>query len=429
MFGTVGTGGSVEILIAGAGIGGLTAALSLHHVGFDRVRIVEAAPELRPLGAGVNLLPNAVRELAALGLFDELVTVSARTDEIRYYARTGGLIWRDDRSAGSGHRWPQLSLHRGRLHTVLAEAVRARLGADAIVTDARLTGFTELPDGRLEAALDHGRGASSSTQRADVLVGADGIRSAVRATLHPDEGAPSWRGSTVWRGTTWAPPFLGGNAMLVTGDGTQKVVAYTMSSESDAEGRVLVNWAASRPVDGGADGDRSDWNRPVPQTKFLPHFEGWDLGFLDVTALLADSAGAFEYPMLDREPLPRWSFGHTTLLGDAAHAMCPMGSGGTTQAIIDARALAYCLATGGNTEDALAAYEEHRRPAMTELQLANRNMGPEIVIDMTYDRAPEGFRRASDVIPAAELADVARRHAEIGAFDPVAASTGSPWTV
>ncbi len=419
----------MEILVTGAGIGGLAAALSLERAGFDRVRIIEAAPELRPLGAGVNLLPNAVRELAALGLFDELVAAAARTDEIRYYARTGGLIWRDDRSAGSGHRWPQLSLQRGRLHTVLAEAVRARLGADAVVTDSRLTGFAELPGGRLRVTLGHGRGTSSSTLDTDLLVGADGIRSAVRATLYPDEGRPSWNGTTVWRGTTRVPPFLGGTSMLVTGDGTQKVVAYAMSPDLDAEGRTLVNWAASRPADGGEDTDRSDWNRPVPQAKFLPHFRDWNLGFLDVTALLADASGAFEYPMLDRDPLPRWSFGHTTLLGDAAHAMCPMGSGGTTQAIIDARALAYCLATAGNTADALTAYEELRRPAMTELQLANRNMGPEIVIDMIYDRAPAGFRRAGDVIPAAELADVARRHAEIGAFDPAAASTGSPWTL
>ncbi|MFI9203988.1 flavin-dependent oxidoreductase [Streptomyces sp. NPDC053048] len=426
----------MEILVAGAGIGGLTAALSLHNAGFESVRVVEAAPRLRPLGAGVNLLPNAVRELASLGLFGELDSASVQTSQVRYYGRAGGLIWREGRDRAAGYRWPQLSLPRGRLYAVLVDAVRDRLGPDAVTTDARLTGFTASPDGRrVRAHLRHGDGRPGSPVEADVLIGADGLRSAVRATLYPDEGTPSWNGMTVWRGTTAAPPFLGGTSMVVTGDGTQKVVCYPVSQEPDGDGRVQVNWAASRPAKGGPDADRSDWNKPVDPGKFLPHFRGWDLGFLDVTGLLENSSGAFEYPMLDRDPLPRWTFGRVTLLGDAAHAMCPMGSGGTTQAIVDARALAHYLATAGDltttggVEKALTAYEDERRPAMTELQLANRNMGPEIVIDMLYDRAPDGFERASDVLSAAELAGVARRHARIGAFDPDSANAASPYAV
>lgn len=412
---------AAKVLVAGAGIGGLAAALSLQDAGFDRVVVLEAAPELRPLGAGVNLLPNAVRELAALGLYHDVARRAVRTVEIRYHNQHGDLIMAEPRGRADGYDWPQLSIRRGELQQVLLDAVRTRLGECALVSDCRVTGVSS----RSGVHVDVLRGGQPTRLTADLLVGADGIHSAVRRSLLGNDGEPVWNGQVVWRGMAWAPPVSPANSMVIMGDGVRKAVVYAVTPPR-GDGHVLLNWAVSRRFD-TAEVDRSDWNRPVPAGKFAHEFVGWRTGGHLLTDLFQAASGCFEYPMIDRDPLPTWSRGQATLLGDAAHAMHPMGSNATTQAVIDARALAYFMALEPDVERALTAYERHRRPVATQVQIANRAMGPEAVIDLVARRAPEGFATVDDVLPTAELRAICDRYAELAAFDRGSVNTRSPY--
>ncbi|PSK66851.1 3-hydroxybenzoate 6-hydroxylase 1 [Micromonospora sp. MH33] len=418
----------MRILIAGAGVAGLTTALSLHAAGLDDIRLVDAAPEIRPLGAGINLLPNAVRELADLGL-DAAVSASAvSTTELVYFSRHGDVIWREPRGRAAGHRWPQLSVHRGRLQMVLLAAVQERLGGRCVRADARVTDFQVLPTGRVRVTLVHRTGGTTTTE-ADALVGADGIRSGVRRVLFPDEGPPVWQRQVVWRGIARIPPFADGRSMVVGGDSTWKVVAYPIAPQPDAAGLVETNWAVSRTFVPGEDVDRAGWDRVADPAKLLAALDGWVFGSLDVSALITAAKAPFEQAMVDRDPLPRWTFGPVTLVGDAAHAMCPMGSNGTTQAIVDARALASAVAGHPDVCTAFTAYERDRRDRMTLLQTCNRALGPEVVVAMA-DRSRSVTRpcpSASD--PDHELAEVSRRYAELGGFDVATANAASRYSV
>ncbi len=387
----------MRITIAGGGIGGLATALSLHAAGFEDVVIHEATQEIRPLGVGINLLPHAVRELTELGLADRLAAISVPTAELAYFNRHGQAIWSEPRGLAAGYRWPQYSVHRGRLQLLLLDAVRERLGAHAVRTASRITGLRH--DG-------------------DLLVGADGIHSAVRAALFPDEGAPPWNGLVLWRGTTRAEPFLTGRSMVMAGDGSQKFVAYPIG-----DGR-LINWIAERPLDGEPP-ERGNWNRPADLAAVVAHFTDWRFDWLDVPDTIARAEAAFEYPMVDREPLPHWSGDGVVLLGDAAHAMYPVGSNGASQAIIDARVLAHSLATTGST----TAYEELRRPATTALQLANRRQGPEIVMRLAHERAPGGFDDIEAIVPLTERAEIAASYKRTAGFDPALLNERASWSV
>ncbi len=413
----------MKVLIAGAGIGGLTAALSLHDGGVDRVDLLEVAPQLRPMGAGVNLLPNAVRELASLGLYHALAARAVQTTEVRYYNNHGDLILREPRGRCGGYDWPQLSIHRGELEMVLADAVRTRLGATRVRTGTRVVGVSTGSGVQVDVLRD----GTPERLTADVLIGADGIRSAVRRALSVEEAEPVWNGMVVWRGMTWAPPIRRANSMVIAGDGTRKVVVYALTPPR-TDGQVLLNWAASQRLD-DLSADRADWNRRVPAAKFAVGFADWQVADTVITDLFDRAASCFEYPMVDREPLATWSKGPVTLLGDAAHAMHPMGSNATTQAVIDARALAYFLATIPDIERALAGYEQERRPVTTRVQLANREMGPEAVIDIVAARAPGGFTSVDEVLPAATLHQVSERYAALAAFDRRSVNTRSPYDV
>ncbi|MET7618540.1 flavin-dependent oxidoreductase [Streptomyces sp. NPDC005408] len=418
-----------HIMIAGGGIAGLSAALALHTAGFERITVVETVREMQPVGAGLNIMPNAVRELDALGLLDRLEECSVPTRELRYYHRSGGLISREPRGLGAGYHWPQLSIQRGELQLALADAVRTRLGRGAIVGGVKVTGVDPLADGRPRVQLEHRDGArrGRASLEPDVLIGADGIRSAVRAALNPGEGEPPWNGMLVWRGVSWMPVHQIGTFMFIAGDDRQKAVVYPMTEPAGDTGDVLVNWALAMPADSAGDATRGDWNRQVPVEKFLHHYEGWDFDGVSVPQVLRAAEGAYEYPMVDREPLERWSVGRTTLIGDAAHAMYPIGSNGATQSVVDARALGHAMALHTDPADALAAYEAERRPAMTELQQANRRLGPEVVINLAHERAPGGFTDIDEVIPKSELEEIAARYAATGAFDPGTVNQGSPY--
>ncbi|MEU4494512.1 flavin-dependent oxidoreductase [Streptomyces sp. NBC_00210] len=418
-----------HIMIAGGGIAGLTAALALHTAGFQRITVVETVRDMQPIGAGLNIMPNAVRELDALGLLDRLEERAVRTRELRYYHCSGGLISRDRRGLGAGYHWPQLSIHRGELQLALAEAVRTRLGRGALVGGVKVTGVEPLPDGRPRVQLEHRDGArrGKASLEPDVLIGADGIRSAVRAALNPDEGEPPWNGMLIWRGVSRIPAHRIGTFMFIAGDDRRKAVVYPITEPAGDTGEVLVNWALVMPADSVEDAWRGDWNRRVPVESFLHHYEGWEFDGVSVPDVVRAADTAYEYPMVDREPLARWSHGRTTLIGDAAHAMYPVGSNGATQSIVDGRALAHAMALHTDPADALAAFEAERRPAMTELQQSNRQLGPEVVISLAHQRAPGGFSDIDEVIPQAELAEIAARYAATGAFDPGTVNRGSPY--
>ena len=405
-------------IVAGGGIGGLVAALCLEEAGIHAV-VYEAAREIRALGVGINLLPHAVRALSALGLADRLATTGVATTDLRYFTKRGEPIWSEPRGVDAGYRWPQYSIHRGELQMLLLEAVRTRLGHGRVVTGHRLTGFTQGPDGVEVHFTDRNNGDTPVTVHGDLLVGADGIHSVVRAHYYPDETEPVFSGRMLWRGITEAAPFLSGRTMIMAGHANQKFVAYPIGAGTG--GRVRINWIAERQVGRGDDRVARDWNRVVDVETFLPHFAGWHFPWLDVPGLIEAAGTAYEFPMSDRDPVDRWSFRRVTLLGDAAHPMYPVGSNGASQAILDAVALATALrgmAPGADPVPALARYESARLGPTAKIVLSNREQGPEAVMQVVESRAPNGFVRLEDVISHAELEQTASRYKRLAGFDP-----------
>ena len=406
----------MRVLIAGAGIGGLTTALALAQRGID-VRVFETARELAPLGVGINLLPHAMAELAVLGLQDEIEALGVRTAELCYFNRHGQLIWREQRGLDAGYTVPQVSVHRGRLQLALFEIARARLGRDALRTGCQLESFANESAGSICVRFSERASGAVFDERADVLVAADGIHSTVRKQLYREEGLPRWSGSILWRATSRATPFLTGRSMIMAGSRARKFVAYPITPPGD-DGLCTINWIAELERSGGEPPAREDWNRRGAVGDFLSAFADWRFDWLDVPGLIQSADAVFEFPMVDRDPLARWTDGRATLLGDAAHPMYPIGSNGASQAILDARALADALTEERDIDEALARYEAARRPATAQIVLSNREHGPECVLDLAEERAPDGFARVEDVFAPGELAEIAARYKRVAGFAP-----------
>ena len=403
-----------RIAIIGAGIGGLSLALECHARGLS-CQVFEAAPELAPLGVGINVLPHSVRILSRLGLLDELKASAIETAELAFYNRHGQLIWREPRGIAAGYDFPQLSIHRGELQMILLKAVQSRLGRGAVLTGHLLESFSTGDEERLACATLATRNGPVQVE-ADVLVAADGIHSTARSRLYPDEGPPVFSGRLLWRGTCMAPVFLTGRSMIQAGHARQKAVIYPIQrDQSTGTGMNLTNWIMELAVDGGAP-PRQDWNRRVDKSVFAPRFANWRWPWLNVPELIERGGEAFEFPMCDRDPLPRWTFGRTTLLGDAAHPMYPIGSNGASQAILDAECLVESLVSESNEMTALATYESIRRPATAQIVLANRGNGPDQVMQIAEERAPEGFEDIEAVIPRVELESIAARYKQTAGF-------------
>jgi 2-polyprenyl-6-methoxyphenol hydroxylase-like FAD-dependent oxidoreductase len=373
-----------------------------------QVDVFDSSPELRPLGVGINLLPHAVRELDALGLLDALLSLGVAPSALVYCTKRGQEIWREPRGVAAGYPWPQLSVHRGMLQEVLRRAVVERLGADALHLGRRLVrvgGSDEQPlaefaDGEVEA---------------DFIVAADGIHSAVRAQRYPEEGHFLWNGSLLWRGIAEVEPVLDGRSMIWAGHPEQKFVGYPIADLPG--GRQRFNFIAELKRPDSDLGRAEDWNRQGSLDDFLPQFKEWDFGWLDVPAIVEAAPETFLFPMVDREPIPRWTFGRTTLLGDAAHPMYPIGSNGASQAILDARVLAGCIRRhDGTLSAALHHYEETRRPATAAIVRANRGFGPELPMKLVEERAPDGFADIADVITTEEIAEVTEKYRTTAGF-------------
>jgi 2-polyprenyl-6-methoxyphenol hydroxylase-like FAD-dependent oxidoreductase len=406
-----------KVLIIGGGVGGLTAALCLHAAGIES-EIFEQAPELRELGVGFNVLPHAISALAQLGLLPELDRVGIRTRELFYCNRFGQTVWQELRGIDAGYDVPQFSIHRGKLQGVLHRAVLDRLGPACIHTDCRLVGFEERLD-RIVASFVSRQGGKATAVEGDALVGADGIHSTVRSTLYPSEGPPIWNGTMLWRGATEWPVYQDGRTMFIAGGNAAKFVFYPIHMDPARPHMRLTNWAImARLSDGQVPPPRrEDWNRIGQREEALPFVRNnFSLGFLDPVALIEATETFYEYPNCDRDPLPRWSFGRVTLLGDAAHPMYPVGSNGASQAIVDAQSLARHLKTASSVAAAFTGYDDERRPAMAKIVVANRKGGPEGVIDMIEARAPNGFDDLDRVASHAEREAVVRGYASMAGF-------------
>ena len=384
-----------NILIAGAGVGGLTLALMLHRAGIG-CRLFETVGSFRPLGVGINVLPHGAAELAGLGLEPALASAAVSTAASAFYNRFGQLIWREPAGRAAGFAHPQFSIHRGDLHQVLLDAVTARLGADAVATGRHAVGAEQDADGVTLRFRDGG------TMRGRALIACDGIHSVLRKQFYPTEGAPRYSGYNMWRGVTVWPRVLDGATMIRAGWlATGKMVIYPIRNDVDEHGRQLVNWVAEIETPRHLD---RDWNRAGRLEDFLPAFADWHFDWLDVPGLIRGAEQILEFPMVDQDPLPAWSFGRITLLGDAAHPMVPRGSNGAGQAILDARALTDCLARGGDPASGLAEYESLRLQPTTNVVLTNRANPPDAILREVWQRTGDRpFARIEDVISAAEL--------------------------
>lgn len=401
----------MKVLVAGGGIGGLSLALSLDAAGLRDVEVFEAAPTIAELGVGINVLPHAVRELTELGLGDGLAAAGLATAEFVMFNKHGQRIWGEPRGVAAGYRWPQISIHRGRLLGVLHRAFLERLGRDRLHCGCRVTGWSQ-DDQSVKVHL-----ADGTTVVGDVLVGADGVHSAIRTHLYPDEGPPLWNGITMWRAVAKTAPFLSGATMVIIGHFGRRAVIYPITPPDD-DGTALINIVLEAKTADGKPMPRQDWNHTVDPDDVRAVFGAMRFDWLDVAGLIDAAQQWWQYPMVDRDPLPCWSRGSVTLLGDAAHPMYPVGANGASQAILDARTLARALAIEESVEGALEAYEHDRLLSTAAVVLANRQVAGELCMELAEARAPDGFEHIDDVFAPGELEELSARYKRTAGFDP-----------
>jgi 2-polyprenyl-6-methoxyphenol hydroxylase-like FAD-dependent oxidoreductase len=404
----------LPVIIIGAGIGGLVTALSLHAAGYE-CDIYESVSEIKGLGVGINLLPHAARELDELGVLERLIDVSVQPTTLRYFTRRGQQIWSEARGLAAGYRWPQLSIHRGTLQQTLLDITRERIGAQHIHTGYHLTELSSDDDGATAEFSAGRRGPHRATVRGSMVIAADGIHSVARALRYPDEGMPHWNGALLWRGTAEIEPVFDGRTMIWAGHPDHKFVGYPIRDV--ANGTQLFNFIAEFRTSDQQLTEREDWNQPGVLDDFIDRFDDWRFDWLDIPALIRAAPGTYRFPMVDRDPVAQWTFGRTTLLGDAAHPMYPIGSNGASQAILDARVLVGCLQSyPDDVARALARYDEVRRPTTAKIVLANRGFGPEMPMKLVEERAPFGFMSINNIITPAEILQVTEGYRATAGF-------------
>ncbi|KAF2640576.1 FAD/NAD(P)-binding domain-containing protein [Massarina eburnea CBS 473.64] len=420
-----------RIIIIGAGIGGLSAALALHAAGLTNITIYEASSQLTTLGVGINVQPSAVLILRNLGLLEALEKTGIRTEELNFYNRHGDAILSEKRGVSAGYEVPQFSLHRGEFQMLLLSAVKERLG-EVVHLGCRLERFEQSGGSVTAFFVQKGKNGDAEIPQVtgDVVVAADGINSTARRLLYPDEGPPRFSGRMLWRGCIERSPYLTGASMVWAGHADQKFIAYPISQRSADKGKSLVNWIAELRIRNKDDVDltppKTDWTKAVPKSVFEGPFESWRCGGLEMKDLIDSTEKVFEFPMSDRDPVERWSFGRLTLLGDAAHAMYPIGSNGASQAIIDAECLAKHLSSATDEHDvesALKRYEQERLPPTAKIVMANRANGPDHVLQLAEERAPDGFSSVYDVIPKEELEGIGKAYKAVAGFEMEAVNT------
>ena len=404
------------VLIAGAGIGGLSLALTLQQIGIPCI-VFESVTQIKPLGVGINVQPNAVRELYELGFGpDTLDAIGVQTREWALVGLNGNDVYSEVRGVNAGYNWPQYSVHRGKLQMLLYHAALARLGPDSIRTGLRVTGYRNHASGQGVTALLESRDGKRSEISGSLLIGADGLHSAVRKQMHPDQPPIQWGGAIMWRGVTQGKPIRTGASFVGLGTHRHRVVFYPISAPDPGTGLADINWIAEITVDNTGGWRDGDWNKRVRHEDFVHHFEHWNYDWIDIPAMLLGADEVFEYPMIDREPIPTWIDGAVALLGDAAHVMYPTGSNGASQAIVDARVLGAALLEHGVAPEALKTYDAKLRPEISPLILRNRGAGPFGLLNLLDDRCGGVFDNIDTVIPKAERDEFMHRYKVAAGF-------------
>jgi 5-methylphenazine-1-carboxylate 1-monooxygenase len=402
-----------DIIIVGAGIGGLTLGLALHQAGIP-CRIFESVPEIKPIGVGINLLPHATKELAALGLEDQLARVAIETKDATFFNRFGQLIYQEPLGRAAGYDHPQFSIHRGDLQMVLLDAFRARAGTERLVTGRHCLGVEQDDAGVAVTFADGPGGANRFDVRGRAAIACDGINSAIRKQFFPDEGEPRYSGVNMWRGVTRWKPMLSGASMVRAGWLSHgKMVIYPIRA-TGSDGLQLINWVAEIEAPTYR---KRDWNRAGSLDDFIGAFADWHFEWLDVPALIRAADSVLEFPMVDQDPLPRWSFGRVTLLGDAAHPMVPRGSNGAGQAILDVRTLTAALLAHDDPAGAFASYERQRLEATTRIVLTNRSNPPDAILREVFQRTNDRpFAAIDEVISREELVALSDSYKRIAGY-------------
>ena len=412
-----------HIIIAGAGIGGLALALTLHQLGVP-CTVFESVRTLKPLGVGINIQPNAIRELYDLGITEaDMDAVGLPVREWALVGQEGQEIYAEPRGTEAGYLWPQYAAHRGKLHMMLYRRLIERAGPEAVQLGAKVTGYIIDRDGTVSAKVSYAEGGEKR-HTATLLIGADGIHSAVRAQMHLTQPPIRWGGVMMWRGTSRAQPFRGGSSFIGLGTHRQRLVIYPIS-QPDAEGYADINWIAEVTYDDPKK-RKTGWYEPAKLSDFIHHFDGWTYDWLDVPALLGVADVIYENPMIDRDPVDTWVDGPVALMGDAAHAMYPTGSNGASQAIMDARTIGACILAHGVTSSALAAYDTQLCAPISQLILRNREAGPFGLLNMVNDRCGGKFNNIDDVVTEPERAAFMARYKAAAGFAMEQLNASSP---
>ena len=403
-----------RVIIAGGGIGGLTLALTLQQIGVSCL-VIEQVREMKPLGVGINLQPNAVRELLELGFsVTDLDAFGVPAREWALVGLNGQEIYAESRGLLAGYNWPQYAAHRGNFHMALYQRFCQLAGDQAVRLGCRVTGYEIKADGSVTARVETPSGTESIT--GDVLIGADGIHSAIRAQMHPGQPPIHWGGAVMWRGTSMAKPIRTGSSFIGLGTHRQRMVIYPISHPDPDTGLALINWIAEVTYDDPSARETTGWFNRVGLEDFIHYFEDWTYDWLDVPALIRGADAAYENPMIDRDPVTYWVDGPVGLMGDAAHPMYPTGSNGASQAIIDARVLGAKFLTHCVGAAALAAFDADLCQPVSEIVLRNRGAGPFGLLNMVNDRCGGAFEDIDDVIPRAEREDFMAKYKAAAGF-------------
>lgn len=404
----------MQVAIIGGGVAGLSLALNLHRHGID-CRVYESAPEVKELGVGITLLPHAMREFTLLGVAPALMRAGIETTDSAFYNRFGQLIYKEPRGTFGGNPYPEVAIHRGRLHMALFEAARARLGAERILTNRACLGIEQDADGVTVRLRETTSGRTLDPVRATVAVACDGVNSTVRQQFYPDEKM-AFAGINTWRGITrWKPILNGRTYMRIGSIRTGKLVVYPIINDIDDTGNQLINWMAE--IEAPSMG-MNDWNKPGRLEDFFHIYASWTFDWADIAGMIRNADQILEYPMVDKDPVDRWTFGRVTFAGDAAHPMYPRGSNGAAQGAIDARTLADLLATHrDDAPAALAAYEADRLPKTSNVVLTNRKHPPDFinikVEELVGDRP---FDDLDKVITQAELRALSEQYKRVAGY-------------
>ena len=405
----------MEVLIIGAGVGGLTLGLMLNRAGIA-CRIFEAASELKAVGVGINILPHASRELCALGLEDALAKVAVTTREFCFYNRFGQYIYSEPAGRFAGYDVPQFSIHRGDLQMVLLEAFVARAGRDKVILGHKCT-RVDYDGDEAVAHFEDMNGKPLPSQRGSVTISCEGIHSVLRKQLYPNEGPPKYSGINMWRGVTRWQPFMSGASMIRVGwHHPAKLLIYPIRNNIDAQGRQLVNWVCDIET---PQYQARDWNRRGRLEDFLPAMADWHFDWLDVPDFIraadahpgishgrSGSAAALELRPADAVRRCRAS--------DVSARRQRRGAG-------DPRLpapLADALKANADPVAALKAYEAKRLPATSEVVLANRKAPPDAILQEVYRRTGDKpFKNIDDVISREELIALSEGYKRVAGYD------------